>query len=335
MIQFPVKHVIASPRARAKAKNLGINLSEFEGSGPLGRIIESDVIFNHQQTKSNVDRILPQSKASPLAKKMAEVEQVSLHLVEGSGVGGKIVSKDIHNYLNSATPTIQEMQRKPLQGIRKIIADKMTYSKKNIPHVTLTVKVDASDLVDFRDSIKSNYENVSYTDLLIKILAKSLKQFPSINVSLEEDTIISHEDVNVGMAVAISNGLVVPVIQNANEKTITEIAKLTSELVNKAQKGKLTSTDLSNGRFTLSNLGMYAVDGFTPIINPPESAILGVGRIKEDLFVENSQIRIGKSLVLSLSFDHRVIDGAPAAEFLGYIKELIENSSFLNRSLGE
>jgi pyruvate dehydrogenase E2 component (dihydrolipoamide acetyltransferase) len=322
------KTSFASPRARAYAKKLAIPLERLDGSGPHGRIIEEDVIYYTKQMKSQLTEATPPEnlhrKITPLARNIANIENIEIEHVNGSGLDGKIISTDILKQIHRSYNI--EQKKIPLAGIRKVIAKRMSDSKRNAPHVTLTVKAEATNLVNFRNAyMKKHTIKISFTDLLVKIVAESLRQHPKINVSLEENMLTYHSDINIGIAVAQEEGLIVPVIHHAEQKSLEQISEDLKEKVNKARAGKLKLTDTENSRFTISNLGMYQVDAFTPVINQPESAILGVGRMVEDIIVENSQIRIGKTMVLSLSFDHRVMDGAPAAEFLGEIKSFIEN----------
>ncbi|WP_180954853.1 dihydrolipoamide acetyltransferase family protein [Bacillus sp. V3-13] len=337
MIQLPKKSFIASPRARAKSKKLSIDLNEVTGSGPSGRIIEEDVIFFYNNTDSEgLSPTVENRKITPLAKKIAIVENLDLNAMQGSVINGKITSKVIRDALNRKNSTQYkvtdtfplEVNKKPLTGIRRTIANRMSASKRDIPHVTLTVKTEATQLVKYRSEINEQLNGrvkVSFTDLLVKIAAECLRQNPLINISLIDNEIIYHNDINVGIAVALDEGLVVPVVKSPDKMSIEDIALDRRDIVSKARNGKLKPSHLQNGRFTISNLGMYEVDAFTPIINPPETAILGVGRIIDDVIVENGTLRFGKTLVLSLSFDHRVIDGAPAASFLEKVKRLIED----------
>lgn len=325
-----------SPRAKASIDKFNVPLHEFSGSGPNGRIIEHDVLYFLKENGMYLDKnsyiSKPFKKATPLAVKISKIENVNLESIQGTGYGGKIRSIDVLKVVNvNKEKIISSAKEIPFSGMRKIIATRMSESKRTAPHVTLTVKTDATKLVNLRNKlVEKNNIRKTYTDMLLKIVSKSLKENPKINVSLNENKLYFHNDINIGIAVALEDGLVVPVIQNVDQKSLEEINHEVLDKVNRARKGKLKESDLKNGRFTISNLGMYAVDAFTPVINPPESAILGVGRIIEDIFVRNEQIRIGKSMVLSLSFDHRVMDGAPAADFLGHIKDLIENPEKIN-----
>jgi len=271
----------------------------------------------------------PMVRASPLARKLAEEHGVDLTLIQGTGPGGRIVESDVRRFLEERPPTIVEERRVketlPLTGMRKIIAEKMSLSRDTYPRITLIVEVDASEMKRFRERLKL-FENidVSYTDILVKAVAKALTKHPILNSTLMGNEVKIFQDVNIGVAVASPLGLVVPVIHGAENLTLTEIAKRSQQLVKKAKEGTLTRQDLTGGTFTITNLGMYGVDMFTPIINPPETAILGVGRIRETPVVEEGRVAVKPTMFLSLSVDHRVVDGAPAAEFMQTLKKILE-----------
>jgi pyruvate dehydrogenase E2 component (dihydrolipoamide acetyltransferase) len=341
MIESQDPRKFASPRARKRAEQIAVLLDDVEGSGPSGRIIEEDISFHFNVNKSGyISGDLPpfvqgaSANASPLAKRIAKIENIDLSLIEGTGWNKKVIGSDVillvqNKYSESSDPNQKMEIRTPLRGMRKSIAERMVYSKQTAPHVTITVKAEATRLVSFRTQWIEKGRKFTFTDILVKIAGQSLCNNPKINVSLEDGEIVHHQDSNIGVAVALEDGLIVPVVHQVNQRPLTEIAADLKDKVNRAKRGKLKPQDLRNGRFTLSNLGMYEVDAFTPIINSPESAILGVGRIVEELIVQNGQFRIGKTIVLSLSFDHRVIDGAPAALFLKNIKDLLENPELL------
>ena len=229
-----------------------------------------------------------------------------------------------------AVVTDEEYQVVPLQGMRKVICERMHQSLIQSAQMTHTVEVDVTELAKKRDAIKQDYP-VSFNDMLIKICAEVLKKHPMINSSLEGNEIHVFKNINMGMAVAVPDGLIVPVIQNAGEKTLREIASETINLAEKARALKLSKEEMSGGTFTVTNLGMFGIDVFTPIINQPESAILGIGRIVEKPAIFEGEVRKRKMMFLSLTFDHRIIDGAPAAEFLRDMREAVEDPDrFLN-----
>ena len=214
----------------------------------------------------------------------------------------------------------------PLTAVRKTIAERLTKSHMAAPHVTLMREIDVTALRKSRERLfeRSREVRISYTDMLVKACAETLRAYPLMNSSLEGDKIRIIEQINIGIAVAIQSGLIVPVVRNADRKSLTEIAMELRNLVTKAGKGDLTVSQVTGGTFTITNLGMYGVDNFTPIINPPETAILGVGRIIEKPMVINGKIKARSVMALSLTFDHRVVDGAVAAQFLAELAKILE-----------
>lgn len=265
-------------------------------------------------------------RASPLAKRIAREQGIDLRQVVGTGPGGRITEEDVRKF--SEKGVVRERKVKqviPLIGVRKTIADRMTLSARTSPRITLMVEVDASEMIRLRSQMK-DFEgaDVSLTDMLVKAAAAALENDPIINSTLENGQIKIFEDVNVGIAIAREGALVVPVIHNANRKPLTEIAAISRTLIDKARKGTLSKEEIWGGTFTITNLGISGVDSFTPLINPPECAILGVGRIAERPVVSEGRIVPKPTVILSLSFDHRITDGVPAAQFLKRLKELLE-----------
>lgn len=272
----------------------------------------------------SLERVEERIIASPAAKRLAKEYSVDLVQVRGTGPEGRIIEEDIRRYVEEkeVTPKIREMI--PLTGMRKTAAERVSLSARTAPHTTLNMEVDMSKAAKLREEI-----HVSYTDMVVKAVAKALAEHPIMNSTLKDEQIKVFHDINLGVAVATEKGLIVPVIHNTDRKSLEEIALKLKELAEKARQGKLTKDELTGGTFTVTNLGMYGVDTFTPIINPPETAILGVGRLTEKPGVENRKIVIKPLMNLSLSFDHRVVDGAPAARFLQKIKEILENPEVL------
>lgn len=270
----------------------------------------------------------PLIKASPLARKLAKKYGVDLTQVTGTGPGGRIIEADVRRFVE-ARSAIAETEVKeilPLVGVRKTVADRMTLSS-TIPRITLMVEVDASEMLKLQKYYEA-FENaeVSLTHIIVKAVAKALEKHPIMNSTLEGDKIKVLKNVNVGIAVATEMGLIVPVVKNADKLSLKEIAKEARELVAKAKAGTLTKAEVSGGTFTVTNLGMYGVDAFTPLINPPECAILGVGRVAEKPVVVDGKIEVRPTMTLSLSFDHRIVDGAPAALFLQTLKGILEGA---------
>lgn len=258
--------------------------------------------------------------ASPAAKRLAKEQGLDLSTVKGSGPEGRISEEDVNRFKEEAKgilPRVKEII--PLSGFRKTSAERVSTSFRTAPHSTLMMEVDVSKAKELHEKL-----NVSYTAILAEATAKALVEHSIINSTMEDDHIKIFESVNIGTAVATENGLIVPVIHDTDKKSLKEIDALISESTEKARQGKLTKEELSGGTFTITNLGMYGVDFFTPIINPPEAAILAMGKITEKLIVINGHIEVKPTMMLSLSYDHRIVDGAPAAEFLQKIKEKIE-----------
>jgi len=281
--------------------------------------IEAEEAVTVPETKP-VERVEERVIASPAAKRLAREHDIDLTQVRGTGPEGRIVEEDVRSLIEKVkvTPRVREVI--PLTGIKKTAAERVSLSTRTAPQSTITMEVDMSNTVKLREKIQ-----VSYTDMLVKAAAKALAEHPIINSTLENEKIKIFADVNVGVAVATERGLIVPVMYNANGKTLKEIASVLKELVEKAKQGKLTKEELTGGTFTITNLGMYGVDVFTPIVNPPETAILGVGRVVKRPVVVDGQIVVKPVMQLSLTFDHRVVDGAPAAQFLQKIKNFLEN----------
>lgn len=284
---------------------------------PPERIEEVAPLPEKEVVKKVRERVL----ASPAAKRLAREYGIDLAKVKGSGPEGRIVEVDVKRYLEEETalaPRVREII--PLTGIRKTTAERVSLSARTAPHSTVTMEVDMSNAVKLREKTQ-----VSYTDILVKAVARALEEQRGLNSTLEREQIKIYEDINIGVAVATEKGLVVPVIRNANKKSLTQVASTLKELVEKARVGRLTREDVTGGTFTITNLGMYGVEMFIPIINPPEAAILGVGKVAEKPVIINKEIKIKPIMYLSLSFDHRIVDGAPAARFLQRVKQILES----------
>jgi pyruvate dehydrogenase E2 component (dihydrolipoamide acetyltransferase) len=262
--------------------------------------------------------------ASPAAKRLAREHGINLTQVKGSGPEGRIIEEDVQKAIQQpAQPSPKVKEVIPLTGIKKTTAERVSLSFKTAPHSTVVMEVDMSNAVKTRSQ-----KQISYTELMVKAVANALKKHPPINSTLEDGKIKVYEDINIGVAVATAQGLVVPVLHNADNKSLAEIAAKLRELAEKAREGKLSKEDVSGGTFTITNLGMYGVDLFIPIINPPEAAILAAGRILDKPVVEGKEIMIKPVMTLSLAYDHRIVDGAPAAQFLQEIKNILETCAF-------
>jgi pyruvate dehydrogenase E2 component (dihydrolipoamide acetyltransferase) len=261
-------------------------------------------------------------KATPMAVKTAEAAGISLASIAKEG---RIMKRDVLQAAKPASaPDDFPCRRIPMSAMRKAIAKNMLLSVRTSPAVTFQIKADVTRLAELKTVI-SEAAKVSYTDLLADIVAKVLMKHPYLTGRIEDEEIILHDYVNLGVAVAIEDGLVVPVIKNAHEKGFAMISSEIKELAQKAKDGALTMDEMSGGTFTITNIGMYGIESFTPIINPPQSAILGVNAIEQTPVVKDNATVIRPLMKLSLTVDHRIIDGAVAAKFLSDLKATIEN----------
>ncbi len=330
----------ASPAARQLAEKLAIDLTEVKASGPGGRILESDVQRYIDLRGPAPIEETTRLKASPLARRLAKEHGVDLISIVGSGPDGRIVRDDVLQASAAAeapvieTPTLQqETEVIPMDGIREIIAERMTMSLQTNASVTLHTEIDATAFVELRgmlnDKLQTREVSLTYTDLLVKVVANALGEHPRLNATLTDEGIHLLPEINIGVAVALDDGLVVPVIRNADKERVSEISEQVRGFAERARSNQLTPGELQGGTFTITNLGNFGVDAFTPIINPPESAILGVGRILKKPVVHDDEIVARSMLTLSLTFDHRVIDGAPAAQFLQTISSYIQDPYLL------
>ena len=272
-----------------------------------------------------VEEIEERVLASPSAKRLARVYEIDLSLVKGSGPEGRIVEEDVRKFMEESHGTLPKIKEIiPLTGFKKTSAERVSASFKTAPHSTIIMEVNVSKAGGLHEKLQ-----VSYTAILVEAVANALVEHAIINSTLDGNQIKIFDDVNVGLAVATEIGLVVPVIHNADRKSLKEIDTAIKELTEKARQGKLAKEELTGGTFTVTNLGMYGVEFFTPIINPPEAAILGVGKITEKPVVIEGKVEVKPTIMLSLSYDHRIVDGAPAAAFLMKVKEKIENTTEL------
>ncbi len=271
------------------------------------------------------EKVEKRVRASPAAKRLAREYGIDLLQVVGTGPEGRIVEADVQRFIEQVSGLLPKVRETVLlTGVRKTSAERVAQSFKVAPHSTLMMEVDMTKTVEFKEK-----SGLSYTEILVSAVAKALREHPMLNSTFEENKIKIFEDVNVGVAVATEQGLVVPVIRNADKKSLTEISSTLKTLLEKARTGKLDKEDITGGTFTITNLGMYEVLCFTPIINPPEAAILGVGKISSKPTITEGKIEVKPVMILSLSFDHRIIDGAPAAQFLQKIKYYLEKPELL------
>lgn len=306
----------ATPAARRVAEERGISLVNIPASGRSGEIREIDVL-SFQQTS-----------ATPLAARMANAEGIDLNQVQGSGVGGKVFSADL-----TITPAVQqpifsttvEDKRVTLTNIQKITGKRMFQSHTEIPVVTINTKADVTELLDIRQRLMAAVDQkITINDFLLKATAMAIEENPRVNSILDGTDLIYKGAINLNMAVATKIGLMVPVIQNANLLSIRQLSQKAAELVQKGKDGKIRPEELEGGTFTISNVGMFGITSFTPIINQPQAAILGVCGIEDELKLIDEKVTVCKKMGLSLTFDHRIVDGAESAIFISRIRELLE-----------
>lgn len=315
-------------------------------AGPVKKttaVFGREVTFIHQPAEGEAA-----VKASPLARKMAKEHGVDLGLVKGTGPGGRIKEKDIENYLElrngaalrpaqehpaapAAPPHPEETGEEtiPFTGLRKVIADNLKQSYDTAVHVTSTTSVDLTELVELRQKLaplwkKRHDVNLTYTAFFVKAVAAALPEHPSLNAAVFEDRIVRKNYYHVGVAMTLDNGLLVPVVRNADRLTVLDLARIIEEKIRKAGEGTLTGDDMAGGTFTISNVGPEDVEIFTPLIVRPQAAILGISSILTKPAFYKGQIALRKMAYLCLSYDHRAVDGVPGARFRRAVKELLE-----------
>jgi pyruvate dehydrogenase E2 component (dihydrolipoamide acetyltransferase) len=316
------------------AEHEGVPLEAVKASGPEGAIVERDI-----------RAFLAGSGAppiTPLARRMAEAAGLDWRQLAGSGSRGKVTSKDIRQVEGEAAPSSTPDSAPPaaepgsalpesvaLTGVRAVIAGRMASSHSQTAPVTLTSEVDATALVDLRHELARDGIEVSYTDLFVCVLARALREHPQLNASLEGDHIRRWRQVHIGVAVDTERGLLAPVVRDVDRKGLQQIAQEVKAVTDRARAGQCSPDELRGSTFTVTNLGMFGIDAFTPLINLPECAILGVGRIRTQPVMADGAV-IGRQMVwLSLTFDHRLVDGGPAARFLQRVAQLVERPHLL------
>ncbi len=325
----PAENLNASPVAKKMAADLGLELYLVNGTGKGGKITKEDVLRVNEslsiKTASKPQNIL----ASPRAKKLASEKGISLEFINGSGPKGRITETDVIYHIN-----LQETN-KPSR-LKQITAQRMVQSFTSTPHFYLKIEADASKLASLRTKLSSRFDinndvHITFTDLLIVLVAQSIKRHPIVNAFWVQESIQMNHNINLGLAVAVKEGLIVPVIKKADKKTLIEIANERAVLIDKATNLKLSIDDLEGGTFTISNLGMFGIDEFSAILNPPQSAILAVGQIKDRVLADKGEMIIRPTVFLTLTIDHRILDGFLGSQFLSDLKDAIENpESYFN-----
>jgi pyruvate dehydrogenase E2 component (dihydrolipoamide acetyltransferase) len=308
-----------------------IDLSQIKPQG--GRVQKSDVLGYLEAKadsgqRSAVGGLIP---ASPKARRLARERGLDLSALSGSGPNGAVLTQDVLEFEGSeAAAPASPAESAPAETLAvsaawRVMVERLTQSWTSVPHFYLLREVEASRLSTWRSAAQKNStEKISYTDLLVKVVAAALRQHPRLNAAWQEGSIKLNKAVNIGLAVATPDGLVVPVVYQADTLTLAELARRRQEVIGRANEGKLKLSDIQDGTFTLSNLGMYGVDAFNAIINPPQAAILAVSRIADRVVPVNGQPVVRPMLTLTLSCDHRVVDGARAAQFMDTLAGLIE-----------
>lgn len=310
----------SSPRARRTAGERGVDLSGVQGTGPGGRIVERDVLATPPASAAE------SKKATPLAKKISELDGVDLSKVTGTGIDGKITQEDVR----SSSKVDSKLEA--LSPMRRVIAERMSASKREVPHFYLKITVDVGRLTAVREElneIKGEQSKVSFNDFFVRATALALAQMPKVNSRWADGKVERVKSVHVGVAVSVDDGLMVPVVRDAQLKPVWQISQEVRELAAKARNKKLTPSEYSGGTFTVTNLGMFGIEEFLAIINPPESGILSIGTIQKVPAVVEDRIEVRPVCSLCLSADHRVIDGAEGARFLTLIKKLLEHPTAL------
>jgi pyruvate dehydrogenase E2 component (dihydrolipoamide acetyltransferase) len=329
-----VAAVSATPTAARIAAEHQLDLTQIRSQG--GRVQKDDVLAYLAAQRSPANR---RPLASPKARRLAQERGLDLKAILGSGPDGAVLAADVLATAGATTATEvkEETQAPTVSRLWHVMAERVSQAWTTIPHFYLLREVNATHLIAWRDEVQERYaaqqpdaaqqgaSKITYTDLLVKVVAAALRQHPRLNASWQNDALLLHPDINVGLAVAVEDGLVVPVLHKADMLGLRRLAALRTQLVAKANAGRLAPADLSGGTFTISNLGMYGVDAFSAIVNPPQAAILAVSRIAERVVPLQGQPAVQPMLTLSLSCDHRAVDGARAAQFLQTVAELIEH----------
>ncbi|MBB6174529.1 pyruvate dehydrogenase E2 component (dihydrolipoamide acetyltransferase) [Nocardiopsis mwathae] len=291
-----------SPLARRLAKEYGLDITRISGSGPKGRIVRADIEAAAKQQGEQA----PAAAAAPAPAAAAAAGAPQQAFDDG-----------------------RDSEELKVSNVRKVIARRLTQSKQEVPHFYLRRTIDAEALKEFRGQINAQLADtgvkVSFNDLIVKAAATTLRSHPAVNTSWVDDKLLQHHRVNVGVAVAVDAGLVVPVLHDTDKTTLSEISTTTRELAGKARDGKLKPQEMSGGTFSVSNLGMFGIDSFSAVINPPEAAILAVGAMKQEAVVRDGEIVARNTIALELSVDHRAVDGAVGAAFLKDLAEVLEN----------
>jgi pyruvate dehydrogenase E2 component (dihydrolipoamide acetyltransferase) len=333
------KQPAISPRAARVAAELGVSWKALKGSGRTGRIVERDVRLAASHQAAPVPEAAFGGRVSPVARRVAEELGVDLTQLAAQQPGKRIERADVEAAAQRAAARPEpvgprpaapvEGRTLPISQVRRVTAERMAAAAHTTAAVTLTTEADATELVRLRQQLKDNGASIvpSYNDLMAKLAAQALTEHPQVNARFEGESIVQPASVNIGIAVDTDRGLLVPVVRDVQAKSLRQVAEAAARLIEQARSGHVNPDDLHGGTFTITNLGMFEIDAFSPIINLPECAVLGVGRIVAKQVVvdpEAERVAIRRMVFLSLTFDHRLVDGAPAARFLQRVKLYVE-----------
>jgi pyruvate dehydrogenase E2 component (dihydrolipoamide acetyltransferase) len=325
----------ASPIARRLANEAGLDLATIAGTGPGGRVVEADVLVARERPAVSAATAATAVAASPIARRLAAELGLDLARVPGTGPGGRITKEDVETAAtipSQAPPTAKASpgagESIPVRAMRRTIARRMHASLQEMAQLTMGMDVTMDEAIRLREQLVAEWQaegvRPTYTDLVVRAVARALRAHPRLNASMTDDEILLAPEVNLGLAVALDDGLVVPVIRNADHLSVHDIAVESSRLAEAARTGSLGPDDFAGATFSITSLGTSGVHIFTPIINPPNVAILGIGTIRDDVAWDGETPRRTRRMTLSLTIDHRAVDGAPGAAFLGAVRDLLE-----------
>jgi len=340
--------VRATPRARVVARERNVDLSEIAGSGPEGAVLVSDVEAYLKALEEAAEPSIPGDvPVTPVAARVADDLGVDLTRVKGTGPGGRVTKRDVRGFLERERREGPARARQlfgdeiKLSQKRKFLTRQMVESKQQAPHFYVSMDVDAEPMAALRERLKADARRVTYTHMLLKAAALALEKYPEVNATWRDDRIVKFVPINVAVAVAVGDELVAPVVKDCQGRELDDLAEATDALIRKAREKKLAPEDYSEGTFTISNLGMFGVDFFYAIITPPQATVLSVGGMREVPVVREGredaghEIGVGRRITLGLGCDHRVLDGAKAAQFLAEFRRILEHPEELLRSSAE
>jgi pyruvate dehydrogenase E2 component (dihydrolipoamide acetyltransferase) len=335
------KEIRIVPAARRMAQEAGIDLVTIIGSGPEGLVLVKDVTDFMKRPPTGEERVKEDVRISSLARKLADKRGLDLVAVKGTGIRGKIMKADVERAEGASVSKTDGLERKeslfgktiPMTQIRKVISKRMAQSAFTAPHIYFFADVEMDRLHHLREEILQDFEKqygvrISVNDFLLKAVAMTIREFPILNAMVKGEEIHIHPDINVGLAVAMEEGLIVPALPQVDRMGLGRIAQVRSDLVERARAGRLKLEEIERGTFTISSLAQFEITFFTAILNPPQSGILSVGKTMDQLALKNGEVIVKKVACFGLSVDHRIIDGAVAAAFLQSLKKKMERPDY-------